>query len=202
MHRFWRDGDVLLPKGHVASSVMTIVHGRVRVVASPTAGQELFVRWQMPGETVGLASAVSGLPLPVDVVAVEDCETLQVDRDALLAILRCDAEAAFAAAQMLAGHTYDLIHLITVRTEQAVTARVLGVLRHLAQLNGKPLGGGAWLLAVSQRDIASAVGSSRTRVNAELRALQRSGLIELGYRRVVVHGLARSAPTAAARARR
>lgn len=190
LHRVWRDGDVLLPRERVASSIMTIVRGRARVLAVPSAGHEVFVRWQLPGETVGLASAVSGLPLPVDVVAAEHCETLQVEREVMLAILRADAEAALAAATLLAGHAYDLIHLLTVRTEQSLTTRVLGVLRHLALLNGRRIGGGSsWRLSLSQRDVASAVGASRARVNAELRALERAGAIELGYRQFTVHDL-------------
>jgi CRP-like cAMP-binding protein len=188
--RVWRDGDVLLPRGRVASSVMAVVSGRARVLALPSAGHAVFVRWQLPGETVGLASAVSGQPLPVEVIASEHCETLEVGRDALLAILRADAEAALAAAALLAGHAYDLIDLLTLRTEQTLTTRVLGALRHLALLNGRPLGGGRWALSVAQRDIASAVGASRARVNAELRALERAGAISLGYRQLTVHDLA------------
>jgi CRP-like cAMP-binding protein len=191
--RVWNDGDVLLLRDRVASSVMAIVHGRARILAVPTAGQEVFVRWQLAGETVGLASAVSGLALPVDVVATGHCETLRVGRDALLAILRSDAEYALAAAALLAGHAYDLINLLALRTEQTLTARVLGVLRHLALLNGRPLGGGARELPLSQNDLASAVGSSRSRVNAELQALERAGVIELGYRQVIVRNLDRSA---------
>jgi len=186
VRRAWRDGDVLLPRDRVASSVMTIVSGRARVLAVPSAGHAVFVRWQLPGETVGLASAVSGLPLPVDVIACEHCETLEVERDMLLAILRADAEVAMAAAALLASHAYDLIDLLTLRTEQTLTTRVLGGLRHLALLNGRPLGDGSWELSVSQRDLASAVGASRARVNAELRALERSGAIRLGYRQLTV----------------
>lgn len=147
------------------------------------------MRWQSTGEIVGLASVISGLPPPVDVVAAEFCETLQVDRDVLLSILRADADVALAAAALLAGHAYDLVHLLTLRTEQTLTARVLGILRHLALLNGRRLGGNAWALELSQRDIAGAVGSSRARVNAELRALERAGAIELGYRHVIVRDL-------------
>ena len=189
IHRVWCDGDVLLPRNCPASSVNAIVRGRARIQSFPSAGQEVFVRWQLPGEIAGLASVVSGLPLPVAIVAAEHCETLQVDRDRVLSILRADADVAMAAAALVAGHAYDLIRLLTVRTEQTLTARVLGVLRHLALLNGRRLGASAWALALSQRDLASAVGSSRARVNAELRALERAGAIELGYRQVIVHDL-------------
>jgi len=120
---------------------------------------------------------------------------LQVDRDVLLNLLRSDAMAALAAAETLANHAYDLIDLVTLRTEQTLTARVVGVLRHLAQINGEAEGPGSYGLAISQADIAAAVGASRQRVNAELRTLERDGLIELGYRRLRVNGLPQSGVT-------
>ena len=93
--------------------------------------------------------------------------------------LRSDGAAALAAAEVLANHAYDLIDLVSLRTEQTLTARVLAVLRHLAQVNGRPEGPGCYGLAISQADIAAAVGASR----------QRDGLIDLGYRRLRVHGV-------------
>lgn len=188
-HRCWTNGSVVLSRGHVVPWVMTILRGRLRITAAAEEGHEVFFRWQLPGEIVGLASAVSGLPFPVDAVAFDDCETLEVSSDALLALMQADAQVACAAARLLARHAYDLIHLATIRTEQTLTARVLGVLRHLALLNGRPQNAASWKLAISQQDIASAVGASRPRVNAELSALERAGLIELGYRHVVVLGI-------------
>jgi CRP-like cAMP-binding protein len=189
VRRAWVDGTTVLAHGLVVPWVQVVLRGRLRITSPATPGHEVFFRWQQPGEVVGLASAVSGRPLPVDIVAFDDCVTLQVERDALLEMLRSDVCVAMSAAQLLAGYAYDLIELVTVRTEATLTHRVLGVLRHLAVLNGQPEGPGTWSLAISQRDVAAAVGASRQRVNAELRTLEREGLIELGYRRLRVHGV-------------
>lgn len=189
VRRHWHDGSTLLSRGHVVPCVHLILRGRLRITAAASAAHEVFFRWQQPGELVGLTSAVSGRPFPVDAVTFDDCETLQVDRDVLLKLLGSDAVAALAAAETLANHTYDLIDLVTVRTEQTLSARVLGALRHLAQINGEAEGPGCYGLAISQADIAAAVGASRQRVNAELRMLERDGLIKLGYRRVRVYGV-------------
>lgn len=188
VRRAWADGSTVLAHGEVVRWVQVVLRGRLRVTA-PAADDEVFFRWQGPGEIVGLVSAVSGRPLPVDIVAFDGCETLQVDRDTLVALLRSDVRIAMAAAELLAGYTYDLIELVTLRTESTLMHRVLRVLRHLAVLNGKPERPGTWTLAISQTELAAAVGASRQRVNAELRALERSGQVELGYRRVRVHGV-------------
>ncbi len=188
-HRIWENGSTLLSRGRVVPCVHYVLRGRLRITAAAVPEHEVFFRWQQQGEVVGLVSAVSGRPFPVDAVTFDDCETLQVERDALLAHLRSDVVAAMAAAELLANYTYDLIDLVAVRTEQTLTARVLRVLRHLAQLNGQPEGPGSYSLSISQADIAAAVGASRQRVNAELRTLEREGLIELGYRQLLVHGV-------------
>lgn len=189
VHRVWQDGATVLSRGHVVPCVHLVLRGRLRITAAAEPEHEVFFRWQQPGELVGLTSAVSGRPFPVDAVTFDGCETMQIERDRLLDVLRTDAAAALAAAKVLANYAYDLIDLVTLRTEQTLTARVLGVLRHLSQVNGEPEGPGCWSLAISQADIAAAVGASRQRVNAELRTLEREGLIELGYRRLRVHGV-------------
>ena len=177
-----------MSRGHVVPWVMSVVRGRLRIAVTAEDGHETFFRWQLPGEIVGLASAVSDLPFPVNAVAFDDCETVHVSRETFLTLMQSDVRVAAASARLLARHAYDLIRLATLRTEQTLAVRVLGVLQHLASLNGRPQGAAAWTLAVSQQDIAGAVGASRQRVNAELRALEQAGLIKLGYRHVVVFG--------------
>lgn len=189
VRRAWTDGCTVFERGVPVTRVQIVLTGRLRITSSAELGHEVFFRWQQPGEIVGLASAVSGRPLPVDAIAFDNCETLQIERDDLLTLLRSDARVAMVAAELLAGYAYDLIELVTVRTEQTLTYRVLGVLRHLAQLNGQTLRPGSRVLAISQADLAAAVGASRQRVNAELRTLAQDGLIELGYRQLIVHGV-------------
>lgn len=188
VHRCWSNGSIVLPVGRVVPLVLALVRGRLRMAATLTDGRDVFFRWHGPGETAGLISAVSDLPLPVDAVAFDDCETLQVDREILLAMMRADGNVALSVARLLAQHAYDTVNLVRMRTESNLNARVLGVLRHLAVVNGSPHGPAAWELSVSQRDIAGAVGASRQRVNAELRALEQAGHIQLGYNRVLVIG--------------
>ena len=100
-----------------------------------------------------------------------------------------DANVAITAARLVTRHTYDLVNLVVARTENTLSARVLSVLKHLALLNGHLLGETARTLAVSQKDIAIAVGASRQRVNGQLRALERYGHIQLSYRNVTVFWL-------------
>jgi len=188
VHRCWSNGSIVLPVGRVVPWVMVLTHGRLRMAATVEDGREVFFRWHVSGEAAGLVSAVSDLPLPVDAVAFDDCETLHVEREVLLDMMRADGNVALAITRLIAQHLYDTVHLVRMRTESSLNLRVLGVLRHLALVNGTSHGPAAWSLSVSQTDIASAVGASRQRVNAELRALEQDGHIQLGYNRVIVVG--------------
>lgn len=198
VHRYWSNGAVVLPVGRVVPWVMTLLRGRLRMAATLDNGHDVFYRWHVAGETAGLISAVSDLPLPVNAVAFDDCETLHVDREALLGMMRADGEVALAVVRLVAKHAYDTVNLVRMRTEPTLNARVLGVLRHLALVNGTAHGPTAWTLSVSQRDIAGAVGASRQAVNRELRALEQAGHIQLGYNRIIVVG----SPAAVAPGRR
>lgn len=195
VHRHWRNGDTVLCRGEVVPYVLTILRGKLRISATSEEGDEVFFRWYMPNAIVGLASAIDHLPFPVDAVALDHCETLQVEREALLAIVQSDAQVAFAVGRILARHVCDMVNLVAARTEHSLTGRVFGVLRHLAILNGTPSCDGVWELTISQKDIADAVGASRQRVNAELRTLEKQGRIKLGYGHVTVFDCARERAT-------
>ena len=184
--RCWRNGDVVLEEGRVVPGVMAIVAGRVRTGATSHDGSDVFFRWYRPGEVIGLVSAVGPLPYPAKAVAFDDCETLVVARDTLLRLMQEDVGMALAVARVLARHSWDLCHLIESRTPHSLTERVLAALTHFGRINGSALGDGLVRVSLSQRDIAEAIGASRSRVNIELRKLAARGLIRLGYGEVVL----------------
>lgn len=66
VHRRWGDGSIVLPVGRVVPFVVTLVRGRLRMVATLGDGRDVFFRWHVAGEPAGLISAVSDLPLPVE----------------------------------------------------------------------------------------------------------------------------------------
>jgi len=186
VHRCWREGEIVLPADRVVTWILTVMRGKLRMAATLEDGRDVFFRWHGPGEMAGMISAVSDLPLPVDAVAYDRCETLHVERDLLIDMMLRDGGVALAVARLNARHTYDTVNLMRMHHESSLNVRVLGVLRHLAVVNGTREAPGAMSLPVSQLDIAAALGASRQRVNAELKALEHAGHIRLGYNRVIL----------------
>jgi CRP/FNR family transcriptional regulator, cyclic AMP receptor protein len=163
-----------------------VLDGRLRLTASSLEGEEILFRWFMPGEFVGLSSAVGNLPFLVDARAVGDCRTANIGRSAFLQVLAGDAEAALSVARQVSQFAHAMTQLVIARSEHTLTARVYSVLQRLAKHNATERTNGEIALHFSQNDIAMAVGASRARVNLELHKLETMGRIHLRYKHIIL----------------
>lgn len=177
----------MLERGRPIPAIFGILKGRARVgTAAESAGNDLFFRWYRPGEVLGLVSVIDPIPYPATAVAFDECETLSVDFDTMSELLRRDSGLAFEVARVLARHAWDLCHLLEVRTAPLLKDRVHAALTHLAAINGVVAPDGSQRIAVSQQDLAEAIGASRSRVTKALVTLAAEGRIEQGYRHVSI----------------
>jgi len=181
----WPDKAIVFRKGERVSHLYLLMCGRIRIAMRAADGEELFIRWSLPGEFVGIVSAVTQRPFPVDAIALEHCEALSFEWSALKALLETDVQSVFTIARIVGQHTADMTNLLVARTAHTLSARVLAVLEHLAVVNAVAQPNGERVLPVSQTDVAHAVGASRQAVNEALRGLEKTGHIRLGYRSVV-----------------
>lgn len=163
-----------------------LLKGRLRLAATTSEGEEVLFRWFIRGEFVGMASAIGELPFLVDALAVGECATAHFERAHFLRILKSDAEAVMVAARQISQSAFDMTQLVIARSESTLTARVYSVLLRLARHNATIRPTGEATLAVSQNDLALAVGASRARVNIELHKLETLGRIRLGYKHIVM----------------
>jgi CRP-like cAMP-binding protein len=85
--RHWRTGELVLHGGGVASSILVILQGQVRLSGSSSEGDERFFRMFQPGEYVGLASALGEVPFLFDAVATGDCSIAHFNREQFLQVL-------------------------------------------------------------------------------------------------------------------
>jgi hypothetical protein len=92
-------GEIVISEGDPGDSVFIIASGSVRVLVMGGHGRPLEIRRLDAGDFFGEVAALSGTPRSATVVAVADCELLEVDRWALQALL----EARPAARAVLEG---------------------------------------------------------------------------------------------------
>jgi CRP-like cAMP-binding protein len=184
--RGWQDGETVIKAGAVADAMVLIVSGRARLVAMSEQGHEVLFRWFVPGEFVGLASVFGHVPVPTEAIAVGAVQGVVIEREALLAHLRADADGALHFAGIAARLAAEIVQLFAAQITGSLSARILSVLGRLARHEGVKPEAREVKLMLSHQDIANAVGASRQRVSVELRKLERSGSIRLGYRHLVL----------------
>lgn len=184
--RSFEDCEVVLSSGAVAGSVFLLLAGRVRLAGITPEGEEVLLRWFMPGEFVGLASVLGRLPFSAEAVATGQVQAVQVDADALYRHLSTDPQGALQFARIVSAFASELVEVFVTFTAGRLERRILGVLHRLAAHEPPAAEHQGIRLDVSQQDLAHAVGASRQRVCIELRKLEEGGWIRLGYRHLVV----------------
>lgn len=183
--RRWENGQVLLSRGQMAEAVILVLSGRLKVVTVSAHGEEHLLRWLEPGELTGLSSLITETPFPADLIATGTTELLHVDRQRLVSLIQSDGEVAMAIVKVLSMRVSQLIDMIADQAQESLEHKVWAALERLSTHHGTPVKEGI-LLRVSQSDLAHSVAGSRQRVNLVLQQLQAKGLVELGYRRVVL----------------
>ena len=184
--RPYHDRQLVQQRGDSADHALIVLSGRLRSMAHTVEGTEQLIRWMEAGEISGLSSVLANAPVPVDLIADGATELLLLPRELLLDLLLHDAGACLVMARVLSLRVNELFDVVFTRASDNLSVRVWATLQRLALENGEPLSDGRTALQMSQTDLAHAVGASRQRVNEQLRQLQRSGRVRLGYGRLEV----------------
>jgi CRP-like cAMP-binding protein len=180
--RHYPDGALLMQRGQTVLGMLVLQRGRLRAVTGGVNGEEHLIRWVEPGEAIAVASVLTGLPFQMDLIASGDSQALWIAREAVLDVLRSDAEAGIAVSRFLSARLNEAVDLLAAQSQLRLDDRLLAALQHFAQRNGEPLPEGRVRLLLTQEDLARAVDASRQRVNQALKRLQTQGMVELGYR--------------------
>src|SRR5262249_39188351 len=135
-------------------------------------GRQVTVRYARPNDLLGIAAAVAG-PSPVSVQALVDSTLLVFDAGALVEEARGQAAVAWPIAEEMGRRLYEAIDQIVVNAFGTVRERIA---RHLldAATPGKQ---GYPVVAITQQEMANAIGSAREVVARVLRTFRRDGLV-------------------------
>lgn len=184
--RHWRRGQVLLQQGQAVSQVVVCLQGRLAVNVAGPSGSDTLLRFLNDGEMFGLPSVLAGTAAPTSVVASGPAQTLQIERGKFIDVLTRHPEGAIGIAVLLSHRLSELFRFVEMTSHRTLTERVRYALRRLARRNGELDATGATRIKVTQAELATAAGASRQRVHLELKQLQASGLIDLGYGLITV----------------
>ncbi|MBT8226721.1 MAG: Crp/Fnr family transcriptional regulator [Dactylosporangium sp.] len=189
VRRRYRPGTLVFREGDHCDSVLVVLHGTVKISSTATSGYETVLAVRSAGEVVGELAAFDQRPRSTSVLALSDIDSVLITGDDFRAYLRSQPDLTLA---MLSGMVHRLRESDRRRLEFGaydVTGRLARLLLELAERHGRPTGNGRWTtitVALSQRELAGAVGASREAVARSLRVLRRHRAIATRRLRITV----------------
>jgi CRP/FNR family transcriptional regulator, cyclic AMP receptor protein len=177
MRRYPRNA-ILMRKGDPSTGMAVIVTGRVRVGSADAEGREVTLTVLGPGEVLGEIALIDDEPRSADVVAIDECVALTVDRARFLHLLRGNVDLCLRLMRFLCTRLRRANAAMEELALRDLPGRLGGVLLRLARDYGKPATGGTRIeLRLSQKDLGSLIGASREKVNRQLRRWEQEGVL-------------------------
>jgi CRP/FNR family cyclic AMP-dependent transcriptional regulator len=178
--RRFRTGEIVCYQGDPGSTCHIITKGRVRIFLAGEEGRELSVRILGPGEIFGEMALFEGLPRSANVEALEETQTLELQRDVLLGLLQQSPKLALNLLQALSARLRSSTEDAGELASLTVVERLERQLQKLAEWSGTPVPDGVRIvIPMTQQELATMIGTSRESVNRALVQLRRQGKVRL-----------------------
>ncbi|MFF0061376.1 Crp/Fnr family transcriptional regulator [Streptomyces sp. NPDC005279] len=187
--RFER-GERLLREDEYGSHVFLLLTGWYKVLARTKDDREALLAVRAGGDLVGELACFDAQPRVATVVAAVTGSAKVISRQQFLEFLASYEESARAVMCAVAGK----LRWATRRRQDfgscPVGTRVARVLLELARAYGQPCAAGISIgVSLTQPELAELVGASEPSLHRVLRSLREQGIVETGYRRVLVKDL-------------
>jgi CRP/FNR family cyclic AMP-dependent transcriptional regulator len=153
-----------------------VVSGLLRMYVQSPDGRQVNIRYAGPGYFLGAATTVSRrsrVLVPAGVQAVTAARVLYLNQEYLRSAACADAAVAWALLEQMVQYQWDLIHLLAGAVFGSIRQRTAMHLLSLAAARSD----GALVAAVTQQELADAVGTTREVVARALGELRAAGAL-------------------------
>lgn len=179
-------------QGDSAEYAYILVSGRVKLVQSNPAGQQVNLRtikaWEM---FAALGAIRPDAMYPVAAQALESSSALAIESSLLREMMKTRPYLNMGLMQLMTGYIQEMqVRYRELATEKIERRLALTLLRLASQIGIKS--GESIELPLSQQDIAEATGSTIFTISRTLSEWEKRGLVETGRGRIVMrnpHGL-------------
>jgi CRP/FNR family transcriptional regulator, cyclic AMP receptor protein len=179
----YKDGDLLAARCDPSEEWIACAKGAVRVSSTSITGRQVTLTYVEPGIWFGDVSIFDGERRTHDAYAHGDATLVCVSRGDLRKILTQHTELYEALLWLHARRIRQLFGLVEDLNTLPLRARLAKQLTHLLRSYGVPsLTDGREVrigLQLAQEELAQLLGASRQRVNQELKAMERDGVIRI-----------------------
>lgn len=176
--RHFSTGQMLFMENSLPEGLHVVITGQVNIfVLSPESGREIILTAEHPYNAVAELPTLDGGSYPANAQAAEPTETLFLEQQAFLGVLRQRPEVSLHLVRTLGRRLRRLVGLIEQLSFQEVVHRLAGYLLEHAE-------GGLPFELETNASIAAQLGTVPELVSRNLSRLQHSGTVRLAGRRV------------------
>ncbi len=185
--RSYVKGQFLSLEGSPPKGLFAVLEGQVHLVAAMGTGDEALLHVGGPGFWFGEFGVLTGNQTVVTVVAHTPVRALLLPKSQFDLIVEEDPRSFRYFAELVFERYAALVRAFADIQETTPDARLRRRLAALVQLQraDRPADGHV-TLGVTQTDLSRMIGVSRQTLNRLLGRLQQQGLIDVGFRKIVV----------------
>ena len=181
--RHFRKGALIFSRNEAPEGLYVVREGSALFCLDSECGRRLILKIIQPNELFGESFAQDNRPAAVSVEARTDMFVSLVPAHSLDLLERTNPEIRQALGDVSANYVRSLLELIEELVLLPLPERVLSYLQRLSlEQTGDSNAG----IDVSQSELAAMLGASRQAVNIVLGQMQKCGLIQRKFRRIVL----------------
>lgn len=185
-----KKGDVLFRKGDEGTALYIIIKGRMKITVPSKLGDEITLAILNRGDFFGEMALLDSLPRSADATAVEETLLYVLNRSDFLSFLIHNENAVRSILYALSSRLRKTDDFLTEVCFLNISARLARRLLEMSESlihENKP--GSSMELKLTQKDLASLLGTTRETINRELKILRDRGIVSTSRNLITIHNL-------------
>ena len=184
-------GMAVFEQGQQASAFYVLLQGRLKVVQVTPDGQQVVIRFVVPGDIYGIAKALNRPDYPATATAIVDSVTLAWDMTIWDEFMARHPTLARNVMKRMGRRVQDAHTRVKEMATEDVERRVAHALLRLVEHSGREVEQGVLVdFPVTRQDLAEASGTTLHSVSRILSAWEDAGVVVAGRQKVIVCDLA------------
>ncbi len=187
-----KKGEILFRRDSEGESLFIVKSGKIKISLQSHAGDEVVLAIFSEYDFFGEMALLDGLPRSADATAIEPAEVVFLNRNDFLTFMNSSKSATQAVLFSLSQRLRRTDDLLQDTCFLNISGRFAKKLVELAETHGELDGEAVHIhLPLTQRDLASMVGTTRESINKELRVLREKGLVNTQENDIVILNMER-----------
>ena len=184
----WGRGDLLFHPEDPAETLLLLTRGTVRLYRLGSGAREVTLDVHGPGDLLGVPALLRGARYGMYAEAMDDIEAVLLGQETATRLMSSLPAVSVAFTEQITRQTRGVQERLSGLVFLEVSQRLALALLTLAAREGDWPEGGQLALRdrVSHQDLAHLAGSTRETITKLLGDFRARGLLDLGYRRIIL----------------